>query len=909
MNVFLEKNKIFTTYRYLYIEIFLLVLISLISLTWLKDGELIKFVDSQTSFNPAFTFYGRLFEWKDSIESGFHFPDQVGAVTDLIPLVFYKMGMSLSLVHRATLFVLFLFSLLSSWFFGGTVFGFSINSRLQRLFTSFIYTFGTFSLSFAFVTISGYTFTFSLTPLVLGIFIFISRKIPEASLKKIPLWAVLFSFLVSIFSAFTFGGTNIVVVPFVMGFILISFCVFKPSFQNILKYTTFVFVSALIVFLLNSWWLFSFFNSVVGSHFSGSVSGISGDSASIFKRSSNYTTMYNLFRSMTHQELFSKGGPALDFYRGSWQPVFSDNFIFNILSYIPVLLVILGSIFNTRSDKESKYVLRSLLLTLIILWFLSKQGSPPFSAVNYYLASLPFGDFWRHASDKIGHINALLVATLAADSIGSISFYLKKSKGFFYAFICSFSILFVLVLGYPFWNGDIMKEDGKAMPGVKVLIPNYYWEFKSNNWYKNLDARYVHLPLYYGHIAYKWEKGIQSQMDPIDIYFHGKSEIIPRSKSFIEDVLAIDFFNAPFWTNYSISSDSLGKFLAMFNVSYIINHYDWHRTYIPKEGSFYGKDKPSIYAPWPEDYDLYLSNFTDYETSEYGDLLIYKVPQKYFLHHFYTATGVTISENSPEKFPEMILNSNEELRNVTLFASQNKSKDLNVSIGDPTKVTVEFRKIDPTKYKIVVHNSTEPFLLVFSESFDQGWKIYTDDAVMQNTFAYDNLEKIYKRLDYNEDTQATYEELKLMLEKGIVSTLGNNSDKKIVHTRQDVSLGREVFDYEEDFKIKYISKEINGSVQNDNLDTGKFFDNIFQFPVVAEDNHYVSNGYSNSWLIDPQKICSQNSNCTIKDNSYTFGLTVYFAPQNNMYVGSVISGFAFLLSGVYLFVYRKEFYV
>lgn len=44
------------------------------------------------------------------------------------------------------------------------------------------------------------------------------------------------------------------------------------------------------------------------------------------------------------------------------------------------------------------------------------------------------------------------------------------------------------------------------------------------------------------------------------------------------------------------------------------------------------------------------------------------------------------------------------------------------------KPTVNFTKINPTKYKVTISNMTNPFFLVFSETFDKGWKIYGKDT-------------------------------------------------------------------------------------------------------------------------------------------------------------------------------------
>ena len=49
------------------------------------------------------------------------------------------------------------------------------------------------------------------------------------------------------------------------------------------------------------------------------------------------------------------------------------------------------------------------------------------------------------------------------------------------------------------------------------------------------------------------------------------------------------------------------------------------------------------------------------------------------------------------------------------------------SISKPQTPKITFVKINPTKYKVKVEGAKEPYNLVFSESFHQGWKAYVSD--------------------------------------------------------------------------------------------------------------------------------------------------------------------------------------
>lgn len=61
--------------------------------------------------------------------------------------------------------------------------------------------------------------------------------------------------------------------------------------------------------------------------------------------------------------------------------------------------------------------------------------------------------------------------------------------------------------------------------------------------------------------------------------------------------------------------------------------------------------------------------------------------------------------------------------------------------------------------------------------------------------------------------------------------------------------------------------------------------------TIPEDNHFIANGYSNAWYIDPQQL----------DTGENFTVTLYFKPQSYFYIGLIISGLTFIVCVGYLF--------
>ena len=123
----------------------------------------------------------------------------------------------------------------------------------------------------------------------------------------------------------------------------------------------------------------------------------------------------------------------------------------------------------------------------------------------------------------------------------------------------------------------------------------------------------------------------------------------------------------------------------------------------------------------------------------------------------------------------------------------------------------------------------------------------------------------------------------------------------------------EYLELAEKYNIDFISKNFQGTIQNNNLPKGKFYETwlagklgeknngitqkIFSLvqnnsiKQLPEENHLTANGYANSWLIETDKICSQTDFCVKNpDGTYDFELVVEFWSQRLFYIGLFVSG-------------------
>jgi hypothetical protein len=168
------------------------------------------------------------------------------------------------------------------------------------------------------------------------------------------------------------------------------------------------------------------------------------------------------------------------------------------------------------------------------------------------------------------------------------------------------------------------------------------------------------------------------------------------------------------------------------------------------------------------------------------------------------------------------------------------------NLVEPIKTPqLEYKQMNPTKYIVNVHNASESFPLIFSESFHPGWKLYIQPALA------------------------------------------------------DQGTG------------KFISENNQGTIQNENLYSDKFYDLLFRKPV-SDDRHFLINGFANSWWIDVSELQKQGEITKNADGTYDFSVYIEFEPQKYFYIGLLISSLTLVaclgyLVYIFLFgVYNKK---
>ena len=208
---------------------------------------------------------------------------------------------------------------------------------------------------------------------------------------------------------------------------------------------------------------------------------------------------------------------------------------------------------------------------------------------------------------------------------------------------------------------------------------------------------------------------------------------------------------------------------------------------------------------------------------------------------------------------------------IVLAAQNANKKDVMVRFTADSEMPreVEYRKINPTKYRIRLHNARGDTPLIFGEGYSTGWKIYPIDYDHTQENIAHNI-KGFSVAPSNERYQADTDEAKALTTQRLISETGG----------------------------QFISKRFLGAIQNDNLADGSLMETWYSYPL-PEGRHLKVNGYVNGWLIDVAQLCSDSHACHRNaDGSFEVELVMEFWPQQAFYLGLATTLLTFLFGGI-----------
>jgi len=510
-------------------------------------------------------------------------------------------------------------------------------------------------------------------------------------------------------------------------------------------------------------------------------------------------------------------------------PSINEN-IFNVISnpfftllYYLIPFTVLGIVikFIPRFNPDQKKISILLLILSICFLFLSKSSNPPFGFIyDKMLSSSQFFAFMRTSAGVIIYI-AIFYSLL----IGIVIQYLAEKSSLKHI-VLLISIILILTAGFPMWSGQYYLRPlgtGKLSYGIK--IPPDYFNAAEYIHKLHLDTKLNIYPHAIGYQSSTW----------------GYFGYIIYPWIFDKPTIALD------------KSLPEGKIQSFTNARYIV----WDKTI--KEGV-------------NSKYNFSNLNNIIFQSKT---LNIYRKKDADTLPHFYTPTTYILADDVLSSIKKRGLSSD------IAFYSKKDLPQLDLELTQPS---IEYKKINPTKYRIRVHGASGIFNLLFNDNFDHGWKLYSGNNFIINRQLneknWDVQKNNYLITDANIFDQSSREEVSELIPAGVITTIGKSNTEP----------------------IQFISKRFLNTVQNDNLPSGYFYETFTKKGLTNGLQHAKANTFANSWIVDTQSLCqNEDMKCIQNPNgSLDFELIVEFWPQKLKNMTYVISiGTAGILLLVY----------
>lgn len=571
------------------------------------------------------------------------------------------------------------------------------------------------------------------------------------------------------------------------------------------------------------------------------------------------------------------------FYVFDLQAIFRSLSIFGYLSGLPLIIVICYLVFN-RSLERRKDILKFIIIFLIFIFLANKgKGYLPEETTWWMFKSPPQSAL--RSSDKT-------LVFLPFIFLASFALVIERSK--LARKLLPLILVTTILSVHPMFNGSLQKrlsasiEDGRDYLTSKyayfIKIPQEYFTLSQKTNREKLNQKNFGLPY-----------SVINSVGWVNYIAWHEVGSDPTHQLFTHPTVQMNDFTAfPNW-NYgqewvgqeTYQSLWLVRFMSFQNIKYVLNHKDIDPYFATLHVEDKLKEMVKVGAL-----------IKDYATPSFD---IYHLDKKLQLPPIYFPQNSFIINYDLGTYIKSLTYTEQATRSATFFNNQITSVD---SYANPDAF-IEYKKINATKYRVLIKNLSSETPIILSESFNPGWRIYLLNYSQNKYPLPDNLDAVlkekYQIFPGNEEDQVNVVELADYIKKNKITYLGDLKTK----TRENYlySADRPTVTSAEEYKIDFVSKETQQVIQNDNLPDGGTFESWFKTPVDAK--HLTANGYSNGWIIDPRILCQKAGACRKNEaGGYDLELLIEFSSQKQQVIGLFLSLGGLILSVIYLIKYR-----
>lgn len=394
----------------------------------------------------------------------------------------------------------------------------------------------------------------------------------------------------------------------------------------------------------------------------------------------------------------------------NWMKLYYSPILF-IIEYF-IVCSILFFVIKFRKDRVVLFF-GSLFLSSV---FLAKGNTPPFGEIyEIIFKKFLILQVFRNPFEKFSFLLSLTASILVGPSIYELIGTLQNKlqlpsllKKIIYIFV--FPVI-ILYLGFPLYSSLVFTN--KFPPtndysiGYKVKVPNYYKEVDEWLSSQGNNFRYIGLPIKDETVTYKWEKG-----------YRGAELTVPLfSTSGILLTTSTPYFNqiVPEIEKSLFSDNGFSNFTNSLNAKYYLIRYDidykgWKMT------------DPAVL-------DSKLNEMQEKgevkKAATFGKVSIWE-NLKWRDFKFYPAKKIIEVDNFDKA--DMLTSVNVSEGEVLIDKDGLKEFNQQLVSSDPA---INYYKKNPAKYILHLKNVTKPFIMVFSELYNSGWKAQYMDRQAQ----------------------------------------------------------------------------------------------------------------------------------------------------------------------------------
>lgn len=558
---------------------------------------------------------------------------------------------------------------------------------------------------------------YALTPLLLVLY---TRALRSHNILKYASLAALLLLCASpVGSGLPYATSIVIIFASYIAFSIVASASPKQAFLTTLK---FLLVMGILGSLLQAWWIVpsaAFVKRVL--HISLSYRPATGISnLDTMLMISSTASFVNLFQMQGHFASYVMDVGNLPW--SSYDPTYFEP-LFVALGFIAPILAVLGML-NNSAGKWRTYFGGLLVFTL----FLMKGAHRPLGEIYVWLfESFSFAAAYRAFYDKFGFLLPFACAVLAGLGTMKVLRHLlnllerggkRTPRSLTIVLVASSLIVMLSIWAYPFWTGEIIARPNRIRAGARVSVPAYYsvadaWLQEQGQGFRMMI---LPLPRLYT-AAYSWGSGFWGTDPSAWLFSTPTIARVTTPTSYALPIRIAELINSGEPTNSAC-------LLGLLNVRYIMLHGDTSWEYVQNFDSWWVTRPYGISESWLRK-SLGIQPGLHFATG-IGPLYFYEnayaLPHTYVTHRpIYVDGGLDalISQYTTcdVHFPAIILS--ELGPGFALQARDIERTQAQMDASDLPAITVT--RSDPNHYEVHVENASEPFVLVFGESYDPDW--------------------------------------------------------------------------------------------------------------------------------------------------------------------------------------------